>query len=222
MRVIAGSARGRPLRGPRGSGTRPTSDKVKGAIFSALETLLASIEPTKGVGFLATGPPVGGRVGVEALESVWTGLRVLDLYAGTGALGIEALSRGADRADFVDVSSGCQRLIRENLERTGLGSHGRVVGAAVLQVLDRPQAYGLDGPYEVVLVDPPYDDPTLEPTLAALARGGLLASAALVVVEHSRRSAPAEAYDGLELIRRRRYGDTEVSYYLRRSVGDVG
>ena len=214
MRVIAGSARGRPLKGPRGPGTRPTSDKVKGAIFSMLESLLASVKtlPAEGVAPERPGPSEAEAARPE--EGVWSGLRVLDLYAGTGALGIEALSRGAAWADFVDVSSACVRLIRENLRVTGLADRARVVCASVPQVLGRPRDFGLEGPYDVVLLDAPYGDPTLEPSLETLARSGLLAANALVVVEHSRRFTPADAYDGLHLIRRRRHGDTEVSIYL--------
>jgi len=216
MRVIAGTARGRPLKGPRGAGTRPTSDKVKGAIFSMLESLLTCVEslPAEGTAPERPGrPPEAGAA--RPGEGVWSGLRVLDLYAGTGALGIEALSRGAAWADFVDVSSTCARLTRENLRVTGLADRARVVCASVAQALGHPRGFGLEVPYDVVLLDAPYGDPTLEPSLEILARSGLLAADALVVVEHSRRFTPADAYDGLHLIRRRRHGDTEVSIYLR-------
>lgn len=214
MRVIAGVARGRPLKGPRGEGTRPTSDKVKGAIFSMLETFLAAIADRAGG---EEEPPREGAVGEEAAgpsESVWSGLRVLDLYAGTGALGIEALSRGAAAADFVDSSVRCQRLIRENLQATGLSSRGRVIPATAQQVVGSSPASLGPGSYDVVLMDAPYGDPSLEAVLTEIGRSGLLSPSALVVVEHSRRGRPAEAYPSLRLVERRRHGDTEVSIYL--------
>jgi 16S rRNA (guanine(966)-N(2))-methyltransferase RsmD len=147
----------------------------------------------------------------EGPSGVWAGKRVVDLYAGTGALGIEALSRGARQADFVDASPTCQRLIRDNLRVTGLTARGRVIGGALPAALE---ARALD-PYDVALLDPPYGDPSLEVTLAALGERGLLSTDALVVVEHSRRGEPAESYGRLRLIRRRRHGDTEISIYRR-------
>jgi 16S rRNA (guanine966-N2)-methyltransferase len=226
VRVIAGEARGHPLKGPpkgpRGSGTRPTSDKVKGAIFSMLEAILVS----------GVGPPgdrsaeleqqspegeedaeLGGDSADEAASpGVWADTRIVDLYAGTGALGIEALSRGAGHADFVDGSPVCQRLIRDNLRGTGLAERGRVLAGSLPSALERSGELGL---YDLALLDPPYGDPSLERTLSALDGRDLLASSALVVVEHSRRGEPAAELGRLRLIRRRRHGDTEISIYRR-------
>ncbi len=220
MRVIAGEARGRPLKGPpkgpRGSGTRPTSDKVKGAIFSMLEAIMVSGVDPPGDRWSELEQPPGeddedeAPVEEGASPGVWAGKRIVDLYAGTGALGIEALSRGAVHADFADASPVCQRLIRENLRGTGLVERGRVIGGALPAALERS---GELGPYDLALLDPPYGDPSLERTLSALDGRALLASGALVVVEHSRRGEPAEEIGRLELIRRRRHGDTEISIY---------
>jgi 16S rRNA (guanine966-N2)-methyltransferase len=226
VRVIAGEARGRPLKGPakgpRGSGTRPTSDKVKGAIFSMLEAIMVSgvgppgdrsaeIEPLPG----GEADEETGEVTVEAASpGIWAGRRIIDLYAGTGALGIEALSRGAGRVDFVEASPVCQRLIRDNLRETGLADRGRVLGGSLPVAIERA---GDLGPYELALLDPPYGDPSLERTLAALDERELLASEALVVVEHSRRGEPTAEQGRLRLIRRRRHGDTEISIYRRES-----
>lgn len=146
------------------------------------------------------------------IAGVFDGARVVDLYAGTGALGIEALSRGARQVDFLDSSPVCQRLIRENLRGTGLAERGRVVGASLPVALERGGALG---PYDLALLDPPYGDPSLERTLAALEKRGLLAPAALVVVEHSRRGELGADQGRLRLIRRRRHGDTEISIYRR-------
>ena len=214
MRVIAGTARGRPLRGPRGEETRPTSDKVKGAIFSMVESLLVALRRNAAVES-PEGTDADGSIG-EALTSAWEGLRVLDLYAGTGALGIEALSRGAASVDFVDAAGECQRLIGENLRLTGLAAGARIVRARAEVALLRGPEFGLRGAYDVVLADPPYGDKSLIPTLEALGSGPYLATGSLVVVEHSRRLPPDETIGPLALIKRRRHGDTEISIYLCR------
>src|SRR6266567_5373400 len=120
MRVIAGEARGRTLGAPRGLQTRPTSDLLRGVVFSILEAM-------------------GYRPA-----------RVLDLYAGSGSLGIEALSRGAHHADFVERSAPACAVIRANLERTGFQDRGRVMRAPVSRAFGR-----LDGPYNLIFVDPP-------------------------------------------------------------------
>lgn len=226
MRVIAGEARGRPFKGPpkgpRGSGTRPTSDKVKGAIFSMLEALMVSgVGPPGGRSAELEQVPAEGQEDDESGEQpaeeaasrgIWAGIHIIDLYAGTGALGIEALSRGAGRVDFVDASPVCQRLIRDNLRGTGLAERGRVLGGSLPAALERS---GELGPYDLALLDPPYGDPSLERTLSALDGRDLLASEALVVVEHSRRGEPAAELGRLRLVRRRRHGDTEISIYRR-------
>src|SRR5688500_13537138 len=148
MRVIAGSARGRKLKTPKGDAVRPTSDKVRGAIFSIL---------------LARRP----------LE----GATVLDLFAGTGALGIEALSRGAKTAVFVEKDSRTAALIEENLAATGFTERGRVirVDAERFPLGDLP-------PFDFVFADPPYA--LVQESRAVAAMGPLLATGGIALVEH--------------------------------------
>ncbi len=177
MRVIAGIAKGHRLLGPRGRGTRPTSDRLRGAIFDAL----------------------GERAGQG---------RVLDLYAGTGALGIEALSRGAEQADFVESDRAMCTIIQANLERTKLAARGRVLCRRVEDVLPE-----LTGPYDLILMDPPYADPHRDEVLAALAASPLVGPDTLVVVEHTARLPPPDRLGRLVLWKRRRHGDGAFSIY---------
>jgi len=179
VRVIAGEAKGHHLKAPRGLATRPTADKIRGAIFAMVESLLD-------------------------LE----GARVLDLYAGSGALGIEALSRGAAWADLVEASAGCCRLIAENLAHTKLAELARVHCRPVEQAL-----WTFPGKYDLILLDPPYADPGLPGLLERLAGSALLQPGALVVAEHSKRTPLAASYGRLVRLKERRHGDTVVSIY---------
>jgi 16S rRNA (guanine966-N2)-methyltransferase len=178
MRVIGGSAKGRHLKGPRGPGTRPTSDLVRGAIFDVLRSMGADFS------------------------------RVLDLYAGTGALGIEALSRGADWCDFVERGRRSCETIRENLEHTDLAARAAVRTLSARQVPER-----LQGPYTLVLADPPYDDERALEDLGRVAASSLLAPGAVLVLEHSRRREAPPVLGGRPLLQTRRHGDTCVSFY---------
>lgn len=195
MRVIAGTARGRPLRAAEG--TRPTADITKGAIFSMLEALAykRGFEPDED--------------GTMAAARAWP--HVLDLFAGSGALGIEALSRGAQSADFVESSRDAARVIATNLRSTGLDEHARVHTATVEQALAR-----LAGPADLVLVDPPYADETaLNAALDALARSGLAHAGTVVVVEQPQAATPRERIEpGLRLASTRRHGQTRLSLYV--------
>jgi 16S rRNA (guanine966-N2)-methyltransferase len=188
MRVIAGSAKGHALKAPKSTATRPTSDKVRGAVFAMLDA--------KGV--------VGGA-------------RVLDLYAGTGALGVEALSRGAAWCDFVESDRTACRTIAENLEHTRLGAKAKVHARSVEQVLAHPQTIPPHSPngvgYDIILLDPPYDDAGTGMVLERLAASPLVRRDGVVVLEHSKRSAVAEAYGDLHLLKTRRHGDTCISMF---------
>jgi 16S rRNA (guanine966-N2)-methyltransferase len=179
-RIIAGAARGRRLLTPAGSGTRPTSDRVREAMFSALESELGA----------------------------FAGLRVLDLYAGSGGLGLEALSRGAGHVLLVEADARAVRTIRSNISAVGLPG-ARVVQSSVLRALAAtpPEPYGL------VLADPPYATPgeEIEPVLARLVQGWI-APRATVVVERSTRDAPLTWPAGLDGQRTRRYGETMLWY----------
>ncbi|MDP9236595.1 MAG: RsmD family RNA methyltransferase [Chloroflexota bacterium] len=190
MRVIAGSARGRVLRSPprpRASGkpgVRPTSDLVRGAIFDMLDAL-------------------GADYG-----------RVLDLYAGTGALGIEALSRGDGTAEFVESDPVAAGVVAANLEITGFADRGTLHRLTAERALAR-----LSGPYTLVLADPPYYDDAALATVQALAADQRLVDARTVLVlEHHKKAGPPQALGPLPLYRSRRHGDTMVSIYAEEDV----
>jgi 16S rRNA (guanine966-N2)-methyltransferase len=152
------------------------------------------------------------------LEPDLRGSRFLDLFAGSGAAGVEALSRGAAHATFVDRDAGAVRTIKANLERTGFATTGRttLVRAEALAWL-RSQATKRGGAFDLALVDPPYDEPaTLNRALDAL--GPLLAPNARVVAKHFWRSAPPASIGLLASERERRFGDTALTFYRRRDV----
>jgi 16S rRNA (guanine966-N2)-methyltransferase len=176
-RIVAGVAGGRRLQVPSGRGTRPTSDRVREGLFSTLEAIRG---PLQGAAFL-------------------------DLYAGSGAVGLEAASRGAGRVTLVESGPAAVRVLRANV--AALSLPGVVVAALpVARHLAAPAAA-----YDVVVLDPPYADP-VDDLLAALAQGGWLAPGAVVVVERAARSAEPVWPAGLERDRSRRYGDTVLWY----------
>ena len=178
-RLVAGSAGGRRLKVPP-SGVRPTGDRAREGLFNSLGTLLD-------------------------LE----GATVLDLYAGSGALGLEALSRGAAQVVFVENGPRVLPVLRANLEAVGLPG-GRVVSGSVPTVVAGPSLARFD----VVLTDPPYATPLPEVlgVLEALVRGEWLAEDAIVVVERSSREAPFEWPTPLRGLRERRYGEAVLRY----------
>ena len=190
MRIIGGRVGGRTLKTPRGQGTRPTSDKVREAIFNILEA----------------------REGAPG--------RVLDLYAGSGALGLEALSRGAGAATFVDADREACELVRSNAGALGLTA--TVVCSPVVRWLAKEAA----GPFGWVFADPPYgshETGELDKALGLLADKGLVAADGVVVAEHEWRHAPPERCGRtgsvtLALFDRRRYGQTAVSFYRREEI----
>jgi len=182
MRIVAGTFRGRRLHAPKGREIRPTSDRVREAIFSII------------------GPAV-------------VAARVLDLFAGTGALGLEALSRGATEAVFVDQSVHAVRLIRSNIELCGVQDRVNVIHGLVNQALRRLAGRG--EAFDLVFMDPPYGEGSVHKTLSNL--GGLARSGALVVAEHGVRDLlplPGEHQEWSK-IQERRYGDTAVSFFVR-------
>jgi len=135
------------------------------------------------------------------------GARVLDLYAGTGALGIEALSRGATRATFVEGEAACVEAILQSLSRTGFAAQGSVLRGRLPAALARLEA----GAFDVVFLDPPYQDESAEDTLMGVPR--LLAGGGIVVYEHRSRYNPPERVAGLRMGDRRVYGDSAVAIY---------
>src|SRR5262245_57789097 len=201
MRVVAGSARGRPLRAPKRAPTRPTADRVKEALFSMIESLLAWGRPQAEIG----------------APDLWRGLRVADLYAGSGALGIEALSRGAAAATFLEASADAVGAIGQNLRLTGLAALGEVVVGDVRRTLA-----GLVGPIDLAILDPPYADESAIEVAGAIAAASWLAGDAILVFEHSRRLAAPDKLDTLVRQRDRRYGDTVLTIYARGAYDRAG
>ncbi len=188
-RIIGGRAGGRRLETPKGQATRPTSDRVREALFSAIEAWCGSL----------------------------AGLRFLDLYAGSGAVGLEAISRGAGVATLVEQDRRTASLIQQNARTLGFTVDVRA--SSVSAVLARyPTA-----PYDVVFLDPPYPlpDADVEANLAALVSGGWLAADALVVVERSSRGrTQVEWPEGIEALRDKKYGETLLRYGHAAPSGD--
>lgn len=180
-RIIAGRAGGRRLATPRGTTTRPTSDRVREALFSAIESWCGSLD----------------------------GLRFLDLYAGSGAVGLEAWSRGAGAVTLVEHDRRTASLVRANATDLGFRSADVVTGSVGTVLASAPVA-----PYDVVFSDPPYplEDEAVAADLAALVAQGWLVPGALVVVERSARSPEPSWPSGLEGDRSRKYGETMLWY----------
>jgi 16S rRNA (guanine966-N2)-methyltransferase len=180
MRVVGGRLRSRPIAGPRSDSVRPTSDRLREALFNILTH--------------SYGDPVAGA-------------RVLDLFAGTGALGIEAISRGADYALFVDEGVEARALLRDNVESLGLGGVARIFRRDASRL---GPAHPLD-PFSLVFLDPPYGKGLAEKSLISARDGGWLMPEALLVVEEA-ADAGFKAPDGFAELERRRYDDTEFTF----------
>ena len=185
MRVIAGKYRSRPLGSLRGMDIRPTSDRLRETLFNVL----------------TAGNP-------EALlGTVW-----LDLYAGSGAVGIEALSRGAKLVHFVENSAAAARAIRNNLENLGIVDGFRIVRQDLPQALRRIERDGVTA--DVVFIDPPYRmQDAYGRTLAALARSSLIGATSAVVAEHDKKFDPGEEFGALRRFRILTQGSTALSFY---------
>ena len=180
MRVVGGRLRSRPLAGPRSDAVRPTADRLREALFNILAH--------------SYGDPV-------------TGARVLDLFAGTGALGIEAVSRGAAYTLFVDEGVEARALLRDNVEALGLGGVTRIFRRDATKL---GPAHPLE-PFSLVFLDPPYGKGLASKALASAREGGWLKPDALIVVEEAAEAA-FEAPDGFTVLERRQYDDTEFVF----------
>jgi len=180
MRVVGGRLRSRPIVGPKSEGLRPTADRLREALFNILAH--------------GYGDPV-------------TGARVLDLFAGTGALGIEALSRGAAYVLFVDDGVEARALLRNNTEALGLGGTSRIFRRDATTL---GPAHPLE-PFSLAFLDPPYRKGLAEKALTAARDGGWLKPEALVVVEEA-ADAAFKAPEGYEELERRAYDDTELVF----------
>jgi len=180
-RIIGGSAGGRRISTPRGVATRPTSDRVREALFSAIESWCGSLQ----------------------------GLRFLDLYAGSGAIGLEAWSRGAGVVTMIEQDRRTAALITANAKDLGFAKADVRIAAVSGALHTAPAA-----PYDIAFLDPPYplEDAAVDTDLAALASNSWLVPGALVVVERSARSTEPNWPEGLEAMRSRRYGETVLWY----------
>ena len=139
------------------------------------------------------------------------GASFLDLFAGTGAVGIEALSRGAETAVFVELNRFAVSLIRENLELTKLAGRAEVLALDVLRAIKLLNARGAK--FDLIYLGAPYDDPILAAGLELIAGGGLLKPAGILVAEYRRQQAVAESFGGLARVREARYGETVLGFY---------
>ncbi len=180
MRVITGKAKGHRLKVPKGTTTRPATDLVRGAIFSILETT----------------------------TDYWA--EVLDLFSGSGALGIEALSRGAGWVDFVEHKPRCCGIIRQNLEKTKLKEWSHLYCCDVAKALSF-----LDKEYSIVLMDPPYFNSSIGSLVTQLANSKLVGTNSIVVVTHSPHFPLDSTYATLNLIKERRHGDSCIAIYQK-------
>jgi 16S rRNA (guanine966-N2)-methyltransferase len=192
-RVIAGEAGGRRLAVPAGRDTRPTSDRAREGLFATIASMMGSL----------------------------AGTRMLDLYAGSGAVGLEALSRGAGHVLLVESGARAGRVIRANIEAIGLPG-AEVVTDRVERVLARgPDSSAIQDRYDVVFADPPYAQPDQEVSgmLETLAGRDWLAPGALVIVERATRSGPVSWPAGFTADRARRYG--EATFWYARGASDL-
>jgi 16S rRNA (guanine966-N2)-methyltransferase len=180
MRIVGGRLRGRSLHAPKSQGVRPSADRLRESLFNILAH--------------AHGDPASGA-------------RVLDLFAGTGALGLEALSRGAAFALFVDDGAEARALIRANVEALGLGGVTRIFRRDATRL---GPAHPRE-PFGLVFLDPPYRQGLAEPALASARAGGWLDPDALIVVEEAAEAA-FTAPAGFREVERRRYDDTELVF----------
>jgi 16S rRNA (guanine966-N2)-methyltransferase len=182
MRIVGGKFRGRPITAPTGLGTRPTADRAREAIFNVLE------------------------------HAPWSngcaGARVLDLFSGSGALGFEALSLGADFCLFVDTDPSARGAIRETIDELGLFGVTRIHRRDATDLGVRPA--GLDAPFDLVFLDPPYGKRLGEAALAKLREGKWITDDAHIMFECGAEEAPA--IDGFELLDERIYGAAKVLF----------
>lgn len=179
MRVISGTARGRRLKELQGMDTRPTTDKVKEALFNIIQF------------------DIEGR-------------KILDLFAGTGQLGIECLSRGAASAVFVDRRADAVKLIRENLKATSLTEKGRVVSGDSMEFLK-----SIREKFDIIFLDPPYEAGLLEPAIAHIAKFDILSPHGIIVAEHPANKALPALDAPYRLHRSYRYGKIALTIYRR-------
>jgi 16S rRNA (guanine966-N2)-methyltransferase len=182
MRIVAGQVRGHKLAVPKGREVRPTTDRVREALFSIL----------------------GHRV---------QGARVLDLFAGSGALGLEALSRGAESAIFVECAKRIREVLGANIAATGFNDgRSRIVTGDALAALRGFEKERLT--FDLIFLDPPYASPLLDRSLNILATTSLIESTSVIVSEHPKDNQP-KSVESLRILNTRGYGDTVLSLFVR-------
>lgn len=182
MRVIAGTHKGQVFDAPTGTNTRPTTDRVREAIFSALVSEVGSLE----------------------------GMRVCDAFAGSGAFGIEALSRGAAEASFFEKDAKTAGLVRKNIAKLGFKERAKVV---VIDTLKAPYALSSHGPFDLLFLDPPYRIASGEITklISELIRQNALVDKCVIMYEHAKQEH-VSAQPELEVLKEKTYGDTTVTF----------
>lgn len=179
MRIIAGNFKGRKLCSPKGCRTRPTSDRVREAIFSI----------------------IGNRVEDS---------RVLDLYSGTGAMGLEALSRGAEHAVFVEKDPAAVQCIKVNIDRCGCPERTAIVNSQVLSFLGTARMWK---GFKLVFADPPYEGDLGTLTLKAISKNAKPLKRCLIIVEHGPDNPPGHDPENFHLVDSRKYGNTGVTFF---------
>lgn len=180
MRVIAGEAKGHQIKVPKTEVVRPATDLVRGAVFSIL----------------------------ESIASDWS--RVLDLYSGSGAMGIEALSRGADYADFVDRQPRCCDIIKQNLASTKLEDRAHVYCCNVNKAVSF-----LKEQYGIIIMDPPYANSVIGDVITQVANSGLVGEKTIVIVTHSPHLTLNPEYGPLKIVKEHRHGDSCIAIYKK-------
>lgn len=182
MRIVAGTAKGRALEGPKPTSRhiRPTADRVRETLFNILGQWL-------------------------------DGHAVLDLYAGTGALGLESLSRGAGKAVLVDQDREALGLCRQNTDHLGFTAQVEILSMPVARAVETLGKRGAK--FDLIFADPPYAARVVEGVLEQVARAGVLAPGGTVIVEHDKREPAPESHEGFSRVDERRFGDTVVSFF---------
>ncbi|MDD4635298.1 MAG: 16S rRNA (guanine(966)-N(2))-methyltransferase RsmD [Dehalococcoidales bacterium] len=182
MRIISGVAKGRHIKMPKGTPTRPATELVRGAIFSSLANLGASSD------------------------------NVLDLFSGSGSLGLEALSRGAGWVDFVDRDKRCCAIIKENLANLGFGQQARVYCLNVSRAIDL-----VDKEYNLILMDPPYPSTEIDSILEQLANSPLVGCSTIVCTTHSSRRPLRQEYSSMKMFKELKHGDSTAAFFMMES-----
>jgi 16S rRNA (guanine966-N2)-methyltransferase len=180
MRIIAGEAKGCHIEAPNRKATRPATDLVRGAVFSILQNM----------------------------DADWS--EVLDLYSGSGAMGIEAISRGAGHVDFVEHAQECCAIIKQNLEKTKLAEFAHVHCTEVEKAITF-----LNREYGIIIMDPPYPDLTIGNVVTKLSETKLVRPDTVVVVTHSPHHPLEQTYGKLHMVKERRHGDSVIAIYRK-------